>query len=349
MSKQWIFLTIIALIIGSIVLTIHYLIRHSKYRKKNYQKYKFADDHAFIEWKKKISTHCDSNNLVAFSYFLTDQYKGSKIIVRTNSETNLEHEDEVRVYSHRELSDLKGIFLNVVVKTKSLTILEKENFRRTLIDLGVKGVQERPNYELRDGKLRLDRNLENNQAVRKKVGNDGENKIREILRPLRDQGFKVINGLKLRLGDEVVEIDHLVISHTGIFVLETKAFGLSENKEEQECRLELVDQEQWLLYKKSTKNKKKAYWVKREVPNPSSQIQRQRNFFNNLFKGKYSNYIYYAIVLANSKISIEKTYEPQYDLVQIQELDQYLNQHCCRLSEDQIKMILLRIDNHRIN
>ena len=194
----------------------------------------------------------------------------------------------------------------------------------------------------------MEKDLNQDEAKRKKVGNDGERKIRESLEPLKKKNYKVINGLKLVNKGKKIEIDHVVISNHGVFILETKAFGISEEGKDQACRLELLEDGRWLLYKKSKKN---SYWYNRELNSPSDQLLRQQKFFNDLFDDMIDSKmkIKYAMVLANSKIEVVEKTKPFFDMVKVDELEKYLGSRGFSMSEDRINFILMRIDNHRVN
>ena len=54
------------------------------------------------------------------------------------------------------------------------------------------------------------------------AGHDGEGRVAKLLAKL-PRGWVVLNNLALRAGGPIAQIDHLVISPSGVFVLETKA------------------------------------------------------------------------------------------------------------------------------
>ncbi len=348
-TVQWYFLCAAVIVIGVIIEFIRYLVNHSRVpRKFRRKKFKFVDNSSFLQMKKHISSKCTPETLKEFSDFIFRKYHGSMIIYADDFDPeNPDPYKQNTVYTHRELSDLKGIFLHVIAKSKYISVIQKEEFRRGLINIGVTGIDERPNYELRDGKLKMDKSLNNDEFKRKKVGNDGEQKIRDILEPMKKKNYKIINGLKLINKGERIEIDHLVISHSGVYVFETKAFGISEDGKNQVCRLEIKKDGEWLLHKKTKKN----FWYNRGISNPSDQMIRQKKFFNDLFgemRNKRIN-LKCALVLANSEITVDQKEQLPFDIVKVSDLEEYLQNRDYTMSDDHIKLILMRIDNHRIN
>ncbi len=55
-------------------------------------------------------------------------------------------------------------------------------------------------------------------------GKIGEKTIATVLKFLNTSNYKVINNIVLKTGEKTTQIDHLVISDFGIFVIETKNY-----------------------------------------------------------------------------------------------------------------------------
>ena len=108
---------------------------------------------------------------------------------------------------------------------ETIDIHQKEEFRKLLVSIGVSGLDKRPDYETRDSKLRNDK-ADANEYERKKVGNKGEQIVRDHLDHLDSGDFAVINGPVLKFGSTKKEYDHIVVGPTGVFCIETKAFGM---------------------------------------------------------------------------------------------------------------------------
>lgn len=338
-------LIVLVLFLAGLCKLLAYLRNHSK-KNKSRTRCKYISDKQFQSWKKKISSNCTSFNLDEFSNFLQREYRGCRQIEEypdDSSEKITRYE-----FSKKEMGDLKGVFINVVAKSRNLTQIEKETFRKLLNELGVRGLEDRPAYEIRDGKLSIEKHLSEDDFMKKKAGNGGEKKIRQLLEPFKKLDYRVINGIKLRNRGFTVEIDHLVISSQGVFVIETKAYGISENGDDQECKISVDKSGKWIMHRKSKKN---GYWFPKEISDPSVQISRQRSFFERMCNDVLlqSIKINYVLVLANSKAQIQNVHHDDFDMISINNLAEYLSLGKCSLSEDKIKFFLFRLDNFRVN
>ena len=66
----------------------------------------------------------------------------------------------------------------------------------------------------------------NTVKKRRFKGNLGESEVEEQLSLLDENEYKIINNGLYRLKNDItVQIDHIVISRAGIFVIETKNYG----------------------------------------------------------------------------------------------------------------------------
>ena len=183
------------------------------FSKKN--KWVSTDD--FEKEKKKLRPNCSDMELQNFLVFLK-KYQGGYVRRKSGQ---IVYQD----FLGKEKGDLKGIFFNIVVPNPNISTKEKEEFRRYLKEIGVNGIDKRPNYETRDSKLR--NNKKDEEYIRKEVGNIGEQIVRNALKRLEELGYSVINGPVLKYDGVSKEYDHIVIGDNGVFCIETKAFGLS--------------------------------------------------------------------------------------------------------------------------
>ena len=62
------------------------------------------------------------------------------------------------------------------------------------------------------------------KLVPKIKGTIGENKVSRKLKRLNNKKFKVLNDVLIANGNSITQIDHIVISKSGIFVIETKNY-----------------------------------------------------------------------------------------------------------------------------
>lgn len=115
--------------------------------------------------------------------------------------------------------------------------------------------------------------------------NDAEKKVSTTLSCLPDKEYIVLNDLMFKKGSSSTQIDHIVVSIYGIFIIETKnhkglIFGNSE----------------------------KDYWIqniwgnKYSLYNPLRQNQFHIRFLINKFRelSEYQNYIYSVVVFVNA-------------------------------------------------
>lgn len=105
-----------------------------------------------------------------------------------------------------------------------------------------------------------------------------EKKVARILSKLNPEKYKVINNLMLKAKGNTTQIDHLVISNYGIFVIETKNYyGWIKGR----------DYGDWFLT---------IYKYKRRISNPISQNYTHLNALQNLLRD-YPDIPYYPIVV----------------------------------------------------
>ena len=151
---KWIFFCVAVIVFCLIAKLFRYLVCNSRpVRRFRRKKIGYLDNSSFIRMKKMISSRCTEDTLSEFSNFIVHRYHGSKIIYPDDyNSKDPDRADLKVVYTNKELADLKGIFLSVVVKAKYISIIKKEEFRRDLLALGVTGIEERPDYELRKGR-----------------------------------------------------------------------------------------------------------------------------------------------------------------------------------------------------
>lgn len=291
-------------------------------------KSRWIDTSEFEKRKASISRNISEQELDDFIKFL-NHYKGG-YIKRVNGSV-------IQNYKGSELGALKGIFYNVIVPSGRLSVSTKERFRQCLISLGVMGLDDRPEYEQRDGKLK-NNNTDIDDYERKAVGNKGESKVRGILGTLDKSEYKIINGCCLKINDVVHEIDHIVICRKGVFVLETKAFGESMN-DNIKSGLFIDKGDKWILRKKG---------VNKELKSPSDQISEEKKIVDEVLK-PYCIDCKPILVLSNENIFVKQNISLAYEVVKLNELiDKIINEKII-ISESDILGIVSDINKYRIN
>lgn len=318
--ENWLILIFIILIIFSL--------RASLGRKGSK---KWVNTEEFLRWKNKVSVRCDEQLLREYISFLKE-YKGG-YIRRRNGEIIFQD------FLAREKGDLKGIFFHVIVPSRNISVKAKEEFRGYLRSIGVIGVDSRPEYEMRNGKLKADKN-DKEQYARKVVGNRGEKKVREALKNLDPDKYFTVSGVVLKTGRKVKEFDHIVISDDAMFVLETKAFGMSEREQGVErAELYIEKGDHWRI---------KKYGKMRTIKSPTEQINDQKEFMKNFTDGILTD-IKFILVLSNDELQVRKNCMPDYEILHIDKLIRYINNYKGIMNINDKFAIISKIDRNRIN
>ena len=320
----------IALIFAGVVLlvlVIFYLIYRSETIEQGGKEW--VDKNEFDRRKRVMTLNCSESVFDSFFLFLKT-YKGGHI--RRSHGQIIE-----RRYTAKELGDLKGIFFNIIVPNPNIDKYRKEEFRLYLKDeLGVTGIEERPKYEERDSRLK-NRKLGEERA-RKEVGNKGEEIVRTALKSLDKNDFSVINGPALEFNGEVKEIDHIVVWKTGVFCLETKAFGMT-NGQEIKCAIFIDKGDKWIL-RKAKQNK--------ELESPTEQVLAEKKLLWNILAKKMVE-IHSVLVISNSNAFIKNNINLDYDVLNSADLVGFIENYPDELDEDKRKSILNTIDRKRVN
>jgi len=292
------------------------------------KKDEWVDTDAFLRAREKVRPRCSEKEFQEFMEFL-NSYKGG--FVRRKNGTIVE-----QGYSGTEKGILKGIFYNIAVPNPNLSISTKEQFRKKLVSIGVNDVNERPSYETRDSRLK-NRELSIDGYQRKDVGNKGERAVRDVLNGLDMKEYSVVNGPALKHNDVVHEFDHIVVGKTGLFVLETKAFGMSDGKP---CKAALfVDPgDKWII-RKNGKN--------RDLESPTNQLTEEKKLLESIIECPVE--VHSVLVLSNKDIFVKKNIRLPYDVVKVDELKAFIENYHDVLSENDKLQILQKMNQGRIN
>lgn len=296
---------------------------------------RWVDTEEFDRWQAAVNARCDDRILKEYMEFLKDY--GGGYIKRKNG--IITYQD----FLGKEKGALKGIFFNVIVPSSRISVRNKEEFRRYLISIGVTGISERPKYELRDGALK---NYEKDEDDfhRKQAGNMGEKKVRDCLNNLSHSKYHVVNGVVMRYKGVKREFDHIVIGRNGLFIIETKAFGMSDTDEARDEAELIIDRDDnWQL----TKNGRT-----KELKSPTGQIHEQKKFMENIISGSsVSNIINVrpVLVLSNEKLTYKKKFAPDYKILNLSELQEYIEENKDHISYNEVADILTLINKYRIN
>lgn len=321
--------TIILVIIVFVVLAVITIIAINNSSDDSSNEWVDVDE--FERRKNRLKFNCSEAEFDSFFDFLKS-YKGG-FIRRRGGQIVL------RDYLGKEKGALKGIFFIIVVPNYNIPIHTKEEFRKFLIRIGVNGVNERPRYEERDSKLKNTKS-DQNEWERKEVGNKGENSVRNVLKVLNSekQDFHIINGVVLKCDDETREFDHIVVGKTGVFCLETKAFGM-KNGEDDKASLFIDPGDKWII-RKNGNNK--------DLTSPTEQMRAEELLLEKVLKNHIID-VHPVLVLSNKKIFVKNNIKLSYDIVKIDELVEYITSFKDCLNEGDSLYILETINKARIN
>lgn len=322
---------IILSVLGIIILATAIYLLFSSTSKSGYTRRKPKDwvsTEEFQVWKSKIKPSCTELEFIHFLDFLYSY--GGGFIKRSYGKIVRQE------YLGKEKGDLKGIFYNVVVPAPHISTPRKEEFRQFLINIGVRGVSERPKYETRDSKLKNNK-TDVSERARKDVGNEGEQIVRDVLSKLGDE-YSVINGPVIRFGSEVKEYDHIVVGYNGVFIIETKAFGMTDGKPTK-AKLYVNNGDKWTVQKGNNRN---------EVNSPTEQVLEEQALIKKLLSS-YITDVYSIVALSNTLIEIRNNIKLPYTVVKADEVNAFIISKPVFLNEGARQAILTSLNNCRQN
>lgn len=153
----------------------------------------------------------------------------------------------------------------------------------------------------------------------------GENKASKALKRLNNEKYTVLNNIELNIKGSSSQIDHIIVSNYGIFVIETKNY------------------KGWIFgYEKDKSWVQSIYRYKRKFYNPILQNQGHIYALKHLLKN-YKYLRYYSIITFTKRATLKtKTYT---DVVYINKLvktiKQYDSYHINEQTKNEIVSIIL--------
>ncbi len=319
-----------------LVLGFYFWKKHAqKLKKPRQDPNRWVNTDNFTVWQKNISHNCNDDSLREYILFLKN-YKGG-YIRRKKGEIVQQR------YLPNELGALKGIFLNVVCPSPKPLTETKEEFRELLVKLGVRGVDVRPRYEERAGKLRVRASLSDAEKRIKRAGNYGEQLVRDALQNLAPE-YKVVSGIRISVvGQPDTEFDHVVVGPSGVFVIETKAFGLSHEGKANRCIIFITQDDKW---------SKLEHGFTSALTSPTAQIIRQREVAKTALS-EFGVRPRAVLVLANPKAVIAKNAAKQkFMILTANKLPLFIQKNRANqenLSPEVCEKILEKLDSVRVN
>ncbi len=298
---------------------------------KNRHLYKWISADDFEKEKKKLRVHCTEQEIQDFISFLKSY--GGGYVRRQYGKITYQN------YNGKEKGDLKGIFFNIVFPNPNIDVSVKEDFRRYLNEIGVTGIEKRPDYETRDSKLKNKNKNNQDEYLRKEVGNAGEQIVRDTLDLLKASGYSVINGPILQYNNICKEFDHIVIGKNGVFCLETKAFGMTDGKS---CKSSLfIDPgDKWIIRKNQTN---------RELESPTQQMISEKEHLQNIIGSVGYFNVHPVLVLCNPGLFVKNNIDLPYEVMKADSINQYIINYRDSVTDSEKRSILSEIDSHRVN
>lgn len=283
----------------------------------------------FQEKKRALKPFCSEAEYQAFMDFLFQYEGGFSKKMRDGSIK--------RDYLGSEKGDLKGIFYHVIVPNPNLHTQQKEEFRQYIRSIGVNGLEQRPDYETRDSALK-NKETNTNDRMRKEVGNIGEQIVRDILQKLEEYQYAVINGAKLKYSGIIREYDHIAVGRGGIFILETKAFGMTDGKAIK-AALFIDAGDHWILRKNHTNH---------ELISPTEQITSEAEHFSQIISA-FPFPVHPIVVLSNTEIFLKQNIALPYQVVRADQVIETVRTIHDHLTDNDVAAIVHAIDESRVN
>lgn len=152
----------------------------------------------------------------------------------------------------------------------------------------------------------------NRKKRRNALGRDGENEVTKAISNLSGRKFFILNDILLKHNEKTSQIDHIVISKKGIFVIETKNYSGTI--------IASKDKKYWLQVLKGNEH---------SFFNPLFQNEGHIRMIKNLLKHNISNdvNIYSAVVFTER--SIVKNIDVLDNVMYVSDLSKYIKHKKC--------------------
>ena len=150
--------------------------------------------------------------------------------------------------------------------------------------------------------------------------------------------FAVINGPVLKYGSTKKEYDHIVEGPTGVFCIETKAFGMSEGQSRKGTLL--IDAgDKWYICNEGQK---------REVKSPTAQMTDEKTLLADVLN-EFIIDVRPILVLSNNELTVKQNAELSYVVLKADELEGYIRDNKDKVLENDRMFIVKTIDDARVN
>ena len=135
------------------------------------------------------------------------------------------------------------------------------------------------------------------------------------------------------------EFDHIVIGKNGLFIIETKAFGMTDGKDAKSS-LFIDPGDKWIIRKNQTY---------RELESPTSQIVSERDLIEAVLQTKPHIKPQAILLCCNRELYIKNNIELPYTVLRIDELITYIENYPGEIGEEDQNTVLKILDTFRIN
>lgn len=288
------------------------------------KKYTWVDTDAFNEQRDKVLNRCTEETLHMFMHFLTSyqggfiKRSGKKIVLQT--------------YSPQEKQDLSDTFYNVVLRNKYISVKTKEDFRHLINRLGAPNTEQKPDYEHIDNSIVQRKSDDESKDKQRAVKRKAESMVADVLNMGLDMKYNhVFHNIYLTNADERRRFDHIVVNDNGVFVLETKSFGMEEFTEQYiNCELFIEKGDRWSI---------RIGNDMQNLESPTLQVLEEKRFIED-FAGDLLLKVHPVVVLPQKDMIVYKKATLPYEVVGIRELCDFLQEkHDTFSLNDKLTMI----------
>lgn len=169
-------------------------------------------------------------------------------------------------------------------------------------------------------------------------GNKGELLVRQYLKSLNEREYFVISGVVLKYQGKTRELDHIIVGNDVIFILETKAFGMSGSENGSNKAVLTIHNDNWVLHKNGHDKTLKS---------PTEQVTQEAALMKEIIENPFID-IKPVVVLANPSLVLEKKETLPYEVTKLKDLAAYIQANNKQMTSEDMQDAIRRIDKSRI-
>lgn len=288
---------------------------------KSREKYTWVDTSMFDKQLEKASEGCTEVGLVNLINFLR-VYNG-EYIKREKGKIIFQ------AYSNREKDALKAFYENHVIPSGYASVRTKEEYRNFIMNIGVRGVEQRPDYEGKEHKVTITGIAASAIAADKAKGKISvldatDSKIRKLLDAgLDSKRYYILDKAQFKNGEETTKFDFFVVGENGAFALETGAIEeLANFIDSQRTTLTIEKGDIWTLAKGD---------ITKQMTSPTRAMEEQQDFLEVLV-GDMDVKVQPILVLPDANLSVIKHEDLPYDVLSPRNIVTYIQNYNGRIS-----------------